>query len=214
MVRKHLTYANVMSSLAVFMLLAGGAAVAANQKTKRIGTNQIKASAIVAGKIKNGAVTNAKIANGAVDAAKLADGSVGTAKLSGQAIGTGQLQGDSVTGDKVVESSLSEVPSASSANPAAFAKVNFNGVVDAANSKGITSVNVTHPNTGVYCVTVPSFTPRGGQATTQFGGTGGTTAQLTVGGTGNCPAPAVQVLTWTTGPTAANDISFYVMLYR
>lgn len=213
MIRKHLSYANVMSTIAVFLLLGGAGAIAAKQKTKRIGTNQIKASAIVAGKIKNGAVINSKLADGSVTGSKLADGSVSTAKLSGQVIGTGQLQGDSVTGEKVVESSLSEVPSAASANPAAFAKVNSNGVVDAANSKGITSVNVTKPGTGVYCVTVPSFTPRGAQATTQFGGTGGTTAQVTVGGTGNCPAPAVQVLTWTATPTAT-DIAFYVVLYR
>jgi len=211
MVRKHLTYANVMSSLAVFMLLAGGAAVAANQKTKRIGTNQIKASAIVAGKIKNGAVTNPKIANGAVDAAKIADGSVGTAKLSGQVIGTGQLQGDSVTGDKVVESSLSEVPSANSANPAAFAKVNSNGIVDAANSKGITSVNVTHTNgTGIYCVSVQSFTPRGGQVTTQ-GSAVVTSAQLSIGG-GSCSGSAAEVRTWE--GVALKDAAFYVMLYR
>jgi hypothetical protein len=211
MIRKHLTYANVMSSLAVFMLLAGGgAAVAAKKKTKRIGTNQIKASAIVTGKIKNGAVVNSKIAAGAVDGSKLTDGSVSTGKISGQAIGTGQLQGDSVTGDKVVESSLSEVPSASSANPTAFAKVNSNGVVDAALSKGITSVNVTHVNgSGVYCVSVPSFTPRGGQVSS-----GETTAQIvTVAAGGSGPCSQVAVRTFTAAGVAA-DGAFYLEVYR
>ena len=210
-IRARLTYANVMSSLAVFLILGGGAAIAA--KSKRIGTNQIKAGAITTGKLKNGAVIASKLAPGSVDASKLTPGSVDTSKISGQAIGNGQLQGDSVTGANVIESSLAEVPSAASANPAAFAKVASNGVVDASLSKGITSLNVTHPLTGVYCVTVPSFTPRGAQATTQFGGTGGTTAQVTVGGTPSCPFPAVQVLTWTAVPAAA-DVAFYVVVYR
>lgn len=206
--RSRLSYANVMSSLAVFLLLGGGAALAAKQK--RIGTAQIKAGAITTGKLKNGAVVNTKLRDGSVSATKLADGSVGTAKISGQAIGTGQLQPDSVTGAKVVESSLGEVPAAASANPAAFAKVNSNGVLDAALSKGITSLNVSHPATGVYCVTVPSFAPRGGQVTTQAAGVP-TTAQLAVGGTPSCPFPAVQVLTWS---AAAADTAFYLVLYR
>ena len=200
-IRQRLTYANVMSSLAVFLILGGAGAIAAT-KVKRIGTNQIKAAAITTGKLKNGAVIGSKLAPGSVD----------TSKIAGQAIGNGQLQGDSVTGANVVESPLAEVPSAASANPAAFAKVASNGVVDAALSKGITSLNVSKPATGVYCVTVPSFTPRGAQATTQSG-VAGTTAQVTVGGSASCPAPAVQVLTWSAVPAAA-DVAFYVMLYR
>lgn len=208
-IRKRLTYANVMSSIAVFLLLGGGAALAARQKARRIGTNQIKASAITTGKIKDGAVTSSKLAPGSVDGSKLTDGSVSTQKLAGQAIGTGQLQNDSVNGDKVAESTLSEVPSANSANPSAFAKVASNGVVDAANSKAITSPNVSHPATGVYCVNVSSFNPRGGQVTS-----GETTAQIVtiaVGGSGPCPQVAVR--TFTAGGVAV-DGAFYLEVYR
>ncbi len=213
-IRKRLTYANVMSSIAVFLILGGATAFAA----KKIGANELKGNSVKTGKIVKEAVTTSKIKQNAVNTSRIADNSITTAKIVN----------DAVTGDKVKESSLSEVPSANKANTAAsatlaesaqpqvFAKVNTNGTVDAANSKGLTSANVTTPaGEGVYCISVPAFVPRGGQVTTQFGGTGGTTAQITIGGTGNCPAPLVQVLTWTGGATpTASNLTFYVELYH
>ena len=62
-IRKRLTYANVMSSIAVFLILGGATAFAA----KKIGTNEIKGNSITTGKIKKEAVTAAKIKNSAVD---------------------------------------------------------------------------------------------------------------------------------------------------
>jgi hypothetical protein len=211
-IKGRLTYANVMSSLAVFLILGGGAAIAAKQK--RIGTNKIKAQAITAGKLKNEAVSSQKLRSGAVSAEKLAEGSVTSSKIAREAIGADQIANEAIGGEKIRESTLSEVPSANSANPVLFARVSSNGSVDGAYSKGITSPNVSHPGPGVFCISVPSFIARGAQATTQFGGTGGTTAQVTIGGTGSCPAPGVQVQTWTTGPAAAADVGFYVVLYR
>lgn len=211
--KRHLTYANAMSSLAVFLLLGGAGALAATKQTKKIGTTQLKASAVTAGKIKNRAVITSKLAAAAVSTDKLADGAVTNPKLADNAVSTAKLANDAVTGDKVNEATLAEVPSANSANPAAFAKVGSNGVVDAANSKAITSVNISKPFTGVYCISVSAFTPRGGQVTTQVAGAP-TTAQITVGPTASCPG-AVQVSTWSTGaaPTAT-DAPFYVELYR
>ena len=46
--RKRLTYANVMSSIAVFLVLGGATAVAA----KKIGSNEIKGNSITTGKVK------------------------------------------------------------------------------------------------------------------------------------------------------------------
>ena len=88
------------------------------------------------------------------------------------------------------------------------------GIVDGANSKGITSLNVGHPTTGVYCVNIPSFVPRGGQVATQGGGAP-TIAQVNIGGGASCPPSAVQLLTWSTGATPAPvDTGFLVALYR
>lgn len=59
---QRLTYANVVSSICLFLLLGGGAAVAANQLAKNsVGANQLKKNAVTSSKIKNGAVTGAKI---------------------------------------------------------------------------------------------------------------------------------------------------------
>jgi hypothetical protein len=60
--RRRLTYANVMSSIAVFLVVAGGSAFAANQLGKNtVGTKQLKNNAVTGAKIKNGAVTGAKL---------------------------------------------------------------------------------------------------------------------------------------------------------
>lgn len=105
-IRKRLTYANVMSSIAVFLVL-GGAAFAAVQLPKNsVGSKQLKKNAVTAAKIKKDAVTSAKVKNGAITNSKLADGS----------ITTGKLANDSVTGEKVVESTLGTVPSAQTAS--------------------------------------------------------------------------------------------------
>ena len=219
-IRKRLTYANVMSSLAVFLILGGATAVAA----KKIGSNEIKGNSITTGKLKKEAVTRAKLKKAAVDSSKLADGAVTTPKLADGAVTTAKIDNEAVTGAKVKVSTLPEVPSANKANtatlaesaqPQVFAKVNTNGTVEAALSKGLTSADVTHPNNGVYCITVPAFVPRGGQVTPQFGGSNGPTATITIGGTGNCPAPAVQVLTFSGGAAPAfSDDTFYVVLYH
>jgi len=215
-IRKRLTYANVMSSIAVFLVLGGATAFAA----KKIGSNQLQGNSVKTGKIVKEAVTTSKIKKNAVTTAKIADNAVTTAKLADNAVTTNKIASDAVTGDKVKESTLTEVPKAAiaviaeSAQPQVFATVNSLGIVDPALSKGLSSANVTHPKTGVYCVTAPSFSARGGQATPIFGGTAGITADLTVGGP-DCSIPAVEVQTYTTGTTPAlADNGFNVVLYH
>jgi len=75
--RKRLTYANVMSSIAVFLVLGGATAFAASQLGKNsVGTKQLKKNAVTTAKIKKNAITGAKIKPGAVNGAKIADGSI------------------------------------------------------------------------------------------------------------------------------------------
>lgn len=111
-IRRHLTYANVMSSIAVFFVLSGATAFAAT----KIGANQLKANSVKTGKIVKEAVTAGKIKSGAVGSSKLANGAVTTDKLADNAVTTAKIANDAVTGEKVNESTLGQVPSAANAN--------------------------------------------------------------------------------------------------
>lgn len=116
-IRKRLTYANVMSSIAVFLVLGGATAVAA-----KIGSNRLKANSVGTVKIKANAVTTRKIKKLAVTTNKIKDEAVTTAKLDDDAVTAPKLGDDAATGAKVKESTLSTVPSATTAE-------NVNGVV-------------------------------------------------------------------------------------
>ena len=77
-ISKRLTYANVISTLAIFLVLGGASAVAASQLAKNsVGAKQLKNGAVTTAKIKNGAVTGAKIKDGTITGAKLVLGSLG-----------------------------------------------------------------------------------------------------------------------------------------
>jgi hypothetical protein len=67
-IRKRLTYANVMSSIAVFLVL-GGAAVAATQLPKdSVGSKQLKKESVGTAKIKANAVNSAKVLDASLEA--------------------------------------------------------------------------------------------------------------------------------------------------
>ena len=82
--RPRLTYANVMTTIAIFLALGGATAFAAKQLAKKsVGTKQLKANAVTTAKIKKEAVTAAKIRAAAVDGSKILDGSVTGANING-----------------------------------------------------------------------------------------------------------------------------------
>jgi hypothetical protein len=61
-IRKRLTYANVMSSIAVFLMLGGATAFAAGQLGKNtVGSKQLKKNAVTTAKIKKNAVNGSKV---------------------------------------------------------------------------------------------------------------------------------------------------------
>jgi hypothetical protein len=73
-IKKRLTYANVMSSIAVFLVLGGGAAIAAGLAKNSVGSKQLKKNAVTAAKIKKNAVTGAKVKAGSLTASNFAAG--------------------------------------------------------------------------------------------------------------------------------------------
>jgi hypothetical protein len=229
-VKGRLTYANVLSSLALFVAIGGASAYAINQLPPRsIGARQLRPGAVTADKIRKHAVTapkleaqaikSGKLANGAVREAKLANGAVTNPKLADGAVSGEKIAPEAVSGAQVDEATLGQVPSAhnadsasfaESANPVAFAAVDQEGNVDPSLSKGQISV-AQGKEAGIYCVSVGGFSPRGAQVTPRYNGSGNLTAYVTIGGTGSCAAPAVEVQTHNGGLVKA---PFYVVLYR
>lgn len=233
MVRKHLTYANVLATLALLVAVGtGGAVAASNLAPKSVGEKQLRPGAVTAEKLRKNAVTapkikalavkESKLANGAVGTQKLEAGAVSNEKLAFSSVSNEKLADGSVTGNKVDEASLGQVPSArqadsasfaDSANPAAFAALDQEGNVDPSLSKGISSANVKQGiEAGIYCISVPSFAPRGAQVTPRYNGAGGVDVFVTIGGTGSCPSPQVEVQTFSSGSRVKEP--FYVVLYR
>jgi hypothetical protein len=75
----RLSYANVVSTLCLFLLLGGGAAFAATQlKKKSVGTKQLKNSSVTTAKIKKEAVTAAKVKKGTLTGAQINASTLGT----------------------------------------------------------------------------------------------------------------------------------------
>lgn len=100
-VRRHLTYANVIASLALFLALSGGVVWAAG----RIGGGRLKPNSISAGKLRRNAVTATKIRPNAVIATKIRPGAVDFGKLA--------------AGTNLVASALSGPVPATAADPVA-----------------------------------------------------------------------------------------------
>jgi hypothetical protein len=231
--RQRLSYANVVSTLALLLALGMGSAYAANQLApKSVGAKQLRPGAVTAVKIRKHAVSapkieglavkQGKIAGGAVVTAKLASRAVTAAKIAGGAIVPEKIPAGSITGEKVDEATLGRVPTAAAAefattaqtsNPEAFAKVDAEGTAFPAYSKGIGTADVKPGlETGYYCVTVPGFVPRGAQATPEYAATTKVTVFVRVGGTPACPYPAVEVQTFNDGSRFKEP--FYIVLYR
>ena len=229
--RPRLTYANVTSTLALFIALTGATAFAATKiPDNSVGEFQLRSGAITAKKIRKNAVTapkikaeavkQGKLAGGSVTAAKMTQGSVASSSIQEGAITNAKLAPEAVTGDKALESTFSQVPSASKAdfatnaesgNPPAFAAISSEATIDSSQSKNVAQVKEGTLG-GIYCVTAQGFNPRGALVTPRFTGEGDVTAYARVGGTVDCPAPLVEVQTFDGG--VRTKAPFYVALYR
>jgi hypothetical protein len=101
------SHTTVVAYLALFLVVSGGAALAATQLRKNsVGAKQLKKNAVIAAKIKNGAVTANKIAANAVTASAIADEAVTTGKIANNALTTGKLANGAVTTGKLGDGSV------------------------------------------------------------------------------------------------------------
>jgi hypothetical protein len=196
-IRKRLTYANVMSSIAVFLVLGGGAAYAA----EKIGSNELENGAVTTDKIKRSAVTRAKIKARAINTAKIAKGAVTWARLADGAVSIEKLAPGFIA------------PAAEKLSHAA--NVSAAGLVQAG-SVGISQANVTHPSAGFYCFSGLTPAPVGGVATIDYSEAPENVAiQFDTGQGPVCPAGTQAFVNprKTISKFEAIDSGFFVVLY-
>jgi hypothetical protein len=86
--RSRLTYANVVSTLALFLALGGGVAFAAS----KVHTNGIFKRAVTSGKLALGAVRSNQIADGAVSTRQIADATIGSKQIGAASVAPSNLQ--------------------------------------------------------------------------------------------------------------------------
>ena len=177
--RAHLTYANVMSTLAALFALSGGVAYAANTiassdiidgevRTADLGADAVNSARIANGQVQvadigQGAVATDELANGQVKAADIGDGEVKSAEIANGQVTADELAANSVRADEVADG---QVRSAEIANGQVQAEdlapgvapgasgARAWGLVDAAGtlqrSKQVTAV--TRMADGIYCL--------------------------------------------------------------
>ena len=145
-IRKRLTYANVMSSIAMFLVVAGGAAFAATQLPKNsVGAKQLKKGAVKTSKLSAKAVKAGKLAPGAVKTGRIRDEAVTGDKIAAGSVSTDTIAPQAVTGDKIADSAVTGPQLAD--DSVTQAKIAA-GSVGTAQLKDITTVSETSASVG------------------------------------------------------------------
>ena len=125
--RPRLTYANAMSTLAVFLVLAGGTALAAGLPKNSVGSKTVKDNSLTSADLADGkgasgedvvdgslqgadvaagALPGSKLAAGALNGADVADGSLGGADFAAGSIGSASLGPKGVSSANIADGSL------------------------------------------------------------------------------------------------------------
>jgi hypothetical protein len=164
-IRKRLTYANVMSTIAVFLVIGGASAFAASQLGKNsVGTKQLKSNAVTTAKIKKNAVTTAKIKKDAVTGAKVNESTLETVPSANVANGLTSLEAVHLVGQPgqpAFENGSSNYPAEGAPytfNPVGFYK-DHEGIV---HLQGIAKAGTASPVPSVFTLP-PGFRPAPGK---------------------------------------------------
>jgi hypothetical protein len=160
--RRHLTYANVVATLALVIAVGGGAAYAANTVfSSDIVDGEVKeadigSAAVREAEIGQGAVNSDELKNDGVLANDLAPDAVRAAKVLDGTLGGADVAGNSLKGADIDEATLDIGDAAR-----AYALVDPGlctgtpGTCQAEQTKGVTTV--TRDATGQYCVVAPGI---------------------------------------------------------
>jgi hypothetical protein len=170
-IRSHLSFANTISLIALFVALGGTSLAAVTLSKNSVGAKQIKKnavraaevnrSAVGASELRSNAVASGDIADNGVGGPDLADNSVGSGELSDNSVGTGEVTNDALTATDIAGSTLD-----SEIGPDFFARVAVDGTVQPnvagfpPQVKGIVNANIVKGEgaaaTGTYCFDLPA----------------------------------------------------------
>lgn len=106
--KRHLSVANLISCIALFVALSSVAYAATNLARNSVKPRHIARGAVTTPKLRNGAVTTPKLRNGAVVATKIAPGQIGTNQLSDGGVRSADLGGGVVTEGKIKNGAVTE----------------------------------------------------------------------------------------------------------
>jgi hypothetical protein len=104
--KRHLSVANVLSCIALFVALAGTAYASGKLGTGQVKAKNIASQAVTNSKIKTQAVTSGKIKNSGINAADLAPGSVINSKLAKKAVTNAKLGTEAVGTSKLAKKAV------------------------------------------------------------------------------------------------------------
>jgi hypothetical protein len=107
-IRSNLTFANVISVIALFVALGGASYAAVNLPKNSVGPKQIKKRAVRGKHINRNAVSASKIQGNSISSPKIADGSVFSADLADNSVGAGELADNAVASGEVIDGSLGQ----------------------------------------------------------------------------------------------------------
>jgi hypothetical protein len=153
--RPHLSYANVMASIAVFAALGGTSVAAVSLKKNSVGSTQIQNSSLTGTDVKNSSLTTSDVKNKSLLAKDFKAGQLPTGARG--LTGAQGAKGDTGAPGEAV----------------AYATVDDTGALVSARSKNVTQANIdTDTVTGTVCFTGLPFTPQSAMTSNQpvFGG--------------------------------------------
>jgi hypothetical protein len=105
-IRSHLSFANAISMIALFVALGGTSIAAVSLSKNSVGAKQIKKNAVRASEITRNAVGASEIRSNAVAGGDVADGTIGGGDIGDESLGASDLGNDSVGNGELADNSV------------------------------------------------------------------------------------------------------------
>jgi hypothetical protein len=144
--KRHLSVANVLSCIALFVALSATAVAATKLSAGQVKAVNIATGAVTNPKLKNLGVTSSKIANGTIVAGKLKNSAVTNPKIKKEAVTTTKLKKKAVTTNVLAPESVTTGKVASSLLTQLVRNVAYENASSASNSEANKTATVSCPS--------------------------------------------------------------------